>query len=45
MRVECPNYRDIIVPIESNFDAPDLGLDEATRAKLNLEVQVSRFTN
>lgn len=41
MRAECPNYKDIIVPIESNIDAPNLGLDEATREKLFAEVQVS----
>lgn len=41
MRVECPDYREKIVPIESNFDAPDLGLDDVIREKLNREVQVS----
>lgn len=41
MRVACPNFREIIIAIESNFDAPDLGLPEVLRNVLVSEVQVS----
>lgn len=40
MRAACPNFREKIVPIESNFDAPDLGLHEVVRNMLIGEVQV-----
>lgn len=43
MRMECPNFRDIIIPVESNFDAPDLGLPDAVRTMLCAEVQVRRM--
>lgn len=40
MRLECPKFREKIMPIETNFDAPDLGLDDPVRYMLNAEVQV-----
>lgn len=41
MRAECPNFREKIIPLETNFDAPDLGLSDPIRYMLNAEVQVS----
>lgn len=43
MRATCPNFREKVVPIESNFDAPDLGLLEIVRDTLIAEVQVSFY--
>lgn len=40
MRVACPDYKEKIIPIESNFDTPDLGLHEVVRNMLLAEVQV-----
>lgn len=41
MRLECPNYRQKIIPIETNFDADDLDLNESVRKMLREEVEVN----